>query len=255
VRIARDLRVATVFLTRLPLGLTGDPGPGALAAAVWCFPLVGLLVGGFSAIVLYGTAAAGFSPWLAATAALATSVLLTGGLHEDGLADLADGLGGGRTRERKLEIMRDSRIGTYGALALGLSLLMRAAALAQLPPSAAAAVLVVAHVGGRALIPLVMATTALARSDGQSAGAGRARLSGAVAALCLGGLVAAAVGLLPSTSLGFVWLSFLLSGAAFLLVRSLARRHLGGYTGDVLGGVEQCGELAVLLAAAATIAR
>ena len=112
-----------MLLTRLPMGwLTTSVGPGRLADAVWAFPVVGAVVGAIGGAVFWFCTRLGMPPGVAAVWTLVSMLLVTGALHEDGLADFADGLGGGRTRERKLAIMRDSRIGTFGGLALMLSL-------------------------------------------------------------------------------------------------------------------------------------
>ncbi len=253
-RLAGDLRLAGVFLTRLPLRLSVEPEAGALAKAGWCFPLVGLFVALVSALA-YGLAAwAGLSPWIAALLALAASLLVTGALHEDGLADMADGFGGGWTPEAKLEIMRDSRVGSYGAIALAMSLALRAAALAALADSHAAAVaLVSAHVGARALLPAFMLATPLVRREGQSAAAGRPSPPVAGVALLLGLGVLALAAWVGGTGFAFPLVAALLLALTFLAVRALARRQIGGYTGDVLGGLEQCGEIAVFLVAAALL--
>ncbi|MCJ9706777.1 adenosylcobinamide-GDP ribazoletransferase, partial [Bradyrhizobium sp. SHOUNA76] len=111
--IIADLRMAASFVTILPVASSKPAGDGAVARATWALPVAGLLVGLAGALVYKMASRFGLTPNLAALLALATTALITGALHEDGLADTADGLGGGRTRERKLEIMRDSRIGTY----------------------------------------------------------------------------------------------------------------------------------------------
>ena len=104
-----------MLLTRLPVGwLATSAEPARLADAVWAFPVVGAVVGAIGGAVFWVCARLGMPPAVAAVWTLASMLLVTGALHEDGLADTADGLGGGRTRERKLEIMRDSRIGTFG---------------------------------------------------------------------------------------------------------------------------------------------
>ncbi|MGY2934738.1 hypothetical protein ACVWZ6_004340 [Bradyrhizobium sp. GM6.1] len=112
--VIADLRMAASFVTILPVALSKPAADGAVARATWALPVAGLLVGLAGALVYKVASLLGLSPNLAALLALAATALVTGALHEDGLADTADGLGGGRTRERKLEIMRDSRIGTYG---------------------------------------------------------------------------------------------------------------------------------------------
>jgi adenosylcobinamide-GDP ribazoletransferase len=186
-------------------------------------------------------------PMLAATLAVAATAAVTGALHEDGLADTADGFGGGVTRERKLEIMRDSRIGTYGVCALILSFILRIAALASLgDPGLAAAVLVAAHAGGRAPIPAFMRFVPAARADGMSADAGRPPQASATVALLLG-FVALVVGL----GLGGGAIVAVLLGVAFVFMAWLCHRQIGGQTGDVLGALEQTGEIVVMLVAAA----
>jgi adenosylcobinamide-GDP ribazoletransferase len=173
-------------------------------------------------------------------------ICTTGALHEDGLADVADGFGGGRTREDKLRIMRDSRIGSYGALALVLALLARAGALVALAdPSDVLAALVAAGAVSRAALPAVMAISPQARADGLAAAAGRPHPLRAAAAA----LVAA---LLAILLLGQAAPAALLAGAGgALAVALLARRQIGGYTGDVLGAAQQLGEIGVLLGAVA----
>ncbi len=127
-----DFKVALQFLTRLPVRVP-EPWPeGALARSVPMFPLIGLLIGVAGALAFTIASWLGLPPALAAVLAVAVQVLSTGGLHEDGLADLADGFGGGRTREEKLEIMRDSHLGSFGAIALILALLARTGAIVAL---------------------------------------------------------------------------------------------------------------------------
>lgn len=149
---ARLFICAVQFLTRIPTPQLAGFQPEWIQQSARYYPLVGQMVGGVSALILYGAAQI-WSPWIAALLALGAGVLLTGGFHEDGLADTADGLGGGLTRERRLEIMKDSRLGSYGALALGLTLALRVAALAmlaQFSPLFAAVALMAAHGLGRA---------------------------------------------------------------------------------------------------------
>ncbi len=179
--------------------------------------------------------------------------LVTGALHEDGLADVADGFGGGATRERKLDIMRDSRIGTYGVCALILSFMLRVAALSQVsaipawwPPRWSRLTPRRAR-RFAAFMRLVPA----ARADGMSADAGRPPQTSALVAALLGliAVVMAASGLAPASSR-----SCLLC-AGFGFMAWLCNRQIGGQTGDVLGALEQIGEIAVLLVAAAAVKR
>ena len=151
----RDFRTAAAFLTRLPVGPSPLPGDasrsGYLSRSMTMFPLVGAGVGLAAALALLGAYGLGLHPLAAALIGIAVVVALTGALHEDGLADLCDGLGGGRTRDDRLRIMRDSRIGTFGALAIVFSIGLRATILADMPtPGTAAAALVAAGALSRA---------------------------------------------------------------------------------------------------------
>src|SRR5262249_47763659 len=128
--VVADLKGAVSFSTRLPLRPDAPMTGSDVARAVWALPVAGALVGLVGAVVYVIAYRLGAPPLAAAALTLAATVVATGGLHEDGLADVADGFGGGNTRERKLEIMDDSRIGTYGTCALVLSLLVRAGAIA-----------------------------------------------------------------------------------------------------------------------------
>jgi adenosylcobinamide-GDP ribazoletransferase len=175
--------------------------------------------------------------------AIAVGVLVTGAFHEDGLADTFDGLGGGTEPARRLEIMKDSRIGTFGALGLGLVLALKVAALAQLAPPLAALGLLCAHAGGRTAAVLAMAALA---PVGQSAKWSPDRLRP------IEPVLAVVLGAAPLVLLGAQAAPALALGLALAVLPALAaRRLIGGYTGDVLGAVEQMFELGVLLALAA----
>jgi len=246
---ALDLKIALIFFTRLPLRHRGQIGAAELARATWANPLVGLVVGGIAGLAFWLAWWLGLGPVLAALLALTAALAATGCFHEDGLADVADGFGGGWTRERKLEIMRDSRLGTYGTAALALVLLLRAAALASLAtPAAAVPALLAAHAGGRCTLPLFMALLPNARTEGLSAYAGRPPWTSVWASLLLG-LTALLLGL------GFWdgWLALLVLGMAALCVARLCLKQIGGYTGDVLGALEQVGEVVILLVAVARL--
>ena len=230
-----ELVLALGFFTRLPVGRALSPLP-RLSACAWALPLVGLVV------AAPGAAALALAPGaLAAILAVALSVWLTGGLHEDGLADLADGMGG-RDPARRLEIMRDSRIGSYGVLTLGLVTALRIAALAALP-FAAAAFLALAMLS-RAGVAVLMVLPP-ARHDGLGAAAGRppAPVLGAAAAIALAGAVLAL-----GTGPALLALAAVVTAQGY--VAWLALRRLGGQTGDVLGAAQQAGEAAGLAALA-----
>jgi len=236
--------LALAFLTRLPLRI-GVTAPGALARAAWAFPLAGLVVGTVGAIV-FALSDRLELPFLAtALLTVAATALLTGALHEDGLADTADGLGGA-DRAAALAIMRDSRIGTYGVLALIASVGLRVAALAALrEPHLAVGALLAAHTVSRGFLPAVMLWCDPAREDGLGAQAGRPTPAVAAAAAIIAVLVAVLT-LGITRGIGAVgW-----AAVAATCVALLARRRLGGYTGDVLGAVQQIGEIVMLLVAA-----
>jgi adenosylcobinamide-GDP ribazoletransferase len=238
-----DLLTAFTLLTRLPLARFAAAGAtGDLARCVWAFPVVGLIVGALGGLAYYLGHAAGLPPWVAACWSVTAMLMVTGALHEDGLADTADGLGGGATRDHKLEIMRDSRIGSYGALALTLSLLVRVGAVTALAtPGPVFAGLVAAGVLGRGGILLVLLTLRPAREDGLGVAMRSAGAAGIVLGLGLA-VVSAGICLPIRVALACVIVG---SGAA-LAMAMLARRQLGGYTGDVLGATEVLVECAVL---------
>ncbi|MDD1519035.1 MULTISPECIES: adenosylcobinamide-GDP ribazoletransferase [Bradyrhizobium] len=244
--IFADLRMATSFVTILPVASSKPAGDGAIARATWALPVAGLLVGLAGALTYKIAIRLGLTPSLAALLVLATTALITGALHEDGLADTADGLGGGRTRERKLEIMRDSRIGTYGVCALILSFGLRWSALATIAnPWTVMLALCAAHVAARAGVPAFMSLVPPARPDGLSAGAGAPPGRSVAIAFALGTL-ALALALGPGKALvGLILLSL-----AGLMLARLAIRQIGGQTGDILGAFEQTGEILILLVAA-----
>ena len=238
-----DIGCCVSFYTRLPIP---DPEERDFATAQWAAPVAGAVVGLVIGVTLWLSLATGLPATLAAAIALAAGALLTGALHEDGLADVADGFGGGQTRERKLEIMKDSRVGTYGVIALVLSLLMRWSALAALAASGTftmIAVVVGAHAASRAAIPMFMARVPAARPNGLSAGVGRVASQTALYAATIGFAL-----LLPG-GFAFALVSALLVIALSLGLERLARRQIGGQTGDVLGTLQQACEIAVLAAA------
>ncbi|MEO3415257.1 adenosylcobinamide-GDP ribazoletransferase [Roseovarius sp. CAU 1744] len=237
---AADIARAIGLLTRLPLTDT-DNSRGA--AAVWAYPLVGLIVGGLAAMT--GTIAhwLGLPPALSALLSLATLIVLTGAMHEDGLADTADGFWGGWTREARLEIMKDSHIGTYGVIALILATAARWSALwllFQAGPGVAGAGLIVSAALSRATMPTLMAYLPHARPSGLSHSVGAPPKPAAWVAWAIAALLAllltgvAAFGLV-------VWAALMA-----LVVARLARRKIGGQTGDILGACQQIAEIAVL---------
>lgn len=240
----RSARLAVSFLTRLPVPAPARVEPHELAAAGGWFGLVGALVGALGAAVLL-LADAALPHGTAVVLALAAVALITGGLHEDGLADTADALGAHTSRERRLEIMRDPRVGALGALALGLVTLLSFATLAALPARTAAASLVAAHTLAR-LAPLAHALVlAPARPDGLGA-AVRPRLAACVVAYAYSAALAVAVlGPVPALAAAAALL------AVIAVLALVFRRTLGGLTGDTQGAATKLAEVAVYVAVAA----
>ena len=233
------------FLTRLPLPRHAPPGDRAVGQSVWAFPLAGVVVGLIGALVYALAHRLGLPSWPSASLAVAATLGVTGCLHEDGLADTADGFGGGDTTERKLDIMRDSRIGTYGVCALALSLLLRTGALASLAePGMVAAALIAAHAAARATMPVVMFLVPPARRDGLSYAAGQPSAARVAVAAVLAVLI---LGLCLGPLLAVV--AVVLLAIVIALMAGLSERQIGGQTGDVLGAIEQISEIVILLVA------
>jgi adenosylcobinamide-GDP ribazoletransferase len=245
----QDIRIAISLCTRLPVGPAVPVAEGEVARASWAFPVAGLLVGLLGAVIYWLADRLHIPPQPASALALAATILFTGAMHEDGLADTADGFGGGKTRERKLEIMRDSRIGAFGACALGLSLLLRWSAIASLDGSqSVATALVVAHGAGRAAMPAFMRFVPPARADGLSSEAGKPPMQSVAIALALG-VIALVIGFgVSAMVIGDVAVAMIA-----LLLAQLSLRQIGGQTCDVLGALEQMAEAALLLIAAALL--
>lgn len=241
-----QFRCALAFLTRLPGGRHPD-SPSDLTRAVPWFPVVGGVVGALGAGMYVGALEL-VGPLPAAALAFALTALVTGGFHEDGLADSLDGLAGGWDREQRLEILEDSRHGTFGVLALVLVSIVKISALATLAGWAAAGALVAAHVGGRAGAVALMGVAPTAREVGLGADYTRSlRPIPTIAGSCIGVAVLVAV-FQAWTPVAIV---AVVGGVA--IVGFWAGRKIGGVTGDVLGAAEQVGECAVLLAASAVL--
>jgi adenosylcobinamide-GDP ribazoletransferase len=248
-----DLAASFGFLTRLPMpgGLPFVP----LSEAMRAFPLAGAVIGAVAGLVLAALAALGLPALAAAGLMLAALALLTGALHEDGLADTADGFGGGADRDAKLALMRDSHIGTYGVLALVLGLLIKAASLAAFangPWLSTVALLAASGALSRAVIVWLMASTPPARSDGVAHSAGQPSDFTARSALLTGGILAF---VMIMVTLGFVPALVVVGAGAVAAgaFRSLAMRQIGGHSGDICGAIQFVTEAAMIAAAAATL--
>ncbi|MFD1508290.1 adenosylcobinamide-GDP ribazoletransferase [Lacimonas salitolerans] len=236
-----DIAAAIGLLTRLPVRVS-DAAAARRAQAAWAYPLAGLVVACLGGAVGWAALALGVAPWLAAGLTLGTMIAATGALHEDGLADCADGFWGGWTRDRRLEIMKDSHIGTYGVLALVLGTGLRWGALTLLfEQGAVVAPLIAAAMLSRAAMPAVMRTLPHARATGLSHHVGRPQAGTVI----LGGLLAlvAAILLLGAAAPG----ALVMAACAAAAMGMVARARIGGQTGDVLGATQQVCEIAVLL--------
>lgn len=237
--------LAVQFLTRIPIPAQVEYTPSRFTASVRYYPLVGALVGAICALIYWLSHQVFPSP-LAIIIAVASGMLITGAFHEDGLADTFDGIGGGMSRDRALEIMRDSRLGTYGSMALIMAILIKLASLILLPDLWVIVSLTAAHSVSRLSSVLVIATSTYARSDGKAKPVAQGvSATGLTVALLTG--IAALVGValvLPLTAM--------LAGLTGLVVghmgmRLMYDRKLGGYTGDTLGAVQQASEIGFYL--------
>ena len=230
---------ALQFLTRLPVRLRRAPDMAAMV--VW-FPLAGAVIGAIAG----GIGAAAFewtSPLVAGALAVTASLLVTGAFHEDGLGDIADAFGGGYTVERRLEIMKDSRHGTYGVAAMCASIALRIVAVGSMPSTATVfASVVAAHALARGAAVALMAAVPLAGHSGLGADYGQAttRVRGAIAMVMATAIGVVAVGWWAGPAV-------LVALMAAALVGALARHKIGGISGDVLGAAEQVAECAVLV--------
>lgn len=246
--VVRDLRVAVGFLTRVPVGDVsgGDPGSVRLASAVPWFPVVGLGIGAIQGAVWFGLAQV-VSPLVAAAVAVAAMLLVTGAFHHDGLADIADAFGGGWTVEQRFEILKDSRLGTYGTAALAMALMLEVVTLASFADEAGFGAVLAAQVLGRVAALMVMLAAPVA-GDGLGASymrelSGLWVIAGSAAGIAIAALVSPVL---------VVW-PLLASAVAALAVVALAIRKIGGVTGDVLGAVTVLAGLASLVTTAAVI--
>ncbi len=234
-----DIPAAIGLLSRLPVNSDGDRG----AASAWAFPIVGLIVGVIAAAIGWTSLAIGLSASLTAGITLVSLVVMTGAMHEDGLADTVDGLWGGWDKERRLEIMKDSHIGAYGVIALVLSLLLRWVALTALAQAGLLTITLIAVATlSRAPMVVVMALMPNARDSGLSASVGRVDTKTAM--IAVGIAIIATMALLGWSGITTI-VAVTITGC---IVALIAQRKIGGQTGDILGASQQITEIAALLA-------
>jgi adenosylcobinamide-GDP ribazoletransferase len=252
---AADLAVCLRFFSRLPVPrLPWEPTLHALPdfrRMPRMAPVAGAVIGGLAALVLLLAGALGFGPWVSAALGVTALVILTGGLHEDGLADTADGFGGGKTVERRLDIMRDSRVGSFGAIAIALSLVLRIVVLGtlgeRLEAAAVAAALIVAGALSRTAALGPMAALQPARASGSSHAVGQPSWTTVATASTIAGAIGAGFSLASGLPLlGLLSACALAAAAAFGMTR-LSFRLIGGQTGDVIGATQQIAEIAALV--------
>lgn len=238
-----DITAAIGLLTRLPVKVDIAQASDRGAAAAWAYPLVGVVVAILTATTATIALGIGVSAPISAALALTVQVIVTGAMHEDGLSDAADGLWGGWTKERRLEIMKDSRIGAYGVIALVLSLLIRWLALSAIIAHSGFFWLLIAVAAlSRANMVFLMATLPNARDAGLSKSVGRPDMSTVI----IGGFSALLILLICAAR--HAPLLLLLTALAALACTAIARRKINGQTGDILGATQQVTEITLLVA-------
>lgn len=240
-----QVKLAMMLLTRIPMGNLADPVPST-ASSGWAWPLAGLAISLPACLLYFSLYQTSFGAQVSALGLVAAQALLTGAMHEDGLADMADGFGGGTTKERKLEIMRDSRIGSYGVLALIFALALQVSLITEIAaPHVVIPAAISIAMASRGLLPLWLRLMPPARADGL----GRTASGIPLISVC----ISAGIGLCGLFLLGplaaiLVFAAMLLTG---VLVYLLAMKQIGGQTGDVIGAIQKLSELsgwAMLLA-------
>jgi adenosylcobinamide-GDP ribazoletransferase len=232
-----QFKLAMMLLTRIPVGNLADPVPST-ASSGWAWPLAGLAISLPGCLVYFSLYYAGFGAQVSALGLVAAQALLTGAMHEDGLADMTDGFGGGTTKERKLEIMRDSHIGSYGVLALIFAVALQISLVAEI---AAPHIVVPAAIGiamaSRGLLPFWLRQMPPARADGL----GRSASNIPFISVCITALIGlCGLFILGPLAAVLVIAAMLLTGA---LVYLLAMKQIGGQTGDVIGAIQKLSEL------------
>ncbi len=231
--------IAVAFFTRIPVPASVEFSQVSLNRASRYFPAVGWLIGALCATALWLLMLV-FPQDVAVLISIAISLLLTGCFHEDGLADTCDGLGGGWTREQKLSIMKDSRIGTYGAAALWVSLTLKFVVLSQLINPVLA--LLVAHPLSR-IIPTVFIAAMSYVSDADTSKAKPLAESGSGADTAIAIITGLTALIFINNPFIILLVLLVLAGVAYVFLK----RQIGGFTGDALGAVQQVGELAIYL--------
>ena len=233
----QEAQLALMFLTRLPAGNLGLNIP-KLAYAVWFFPITGIPIGLFVGLTYIGTSYLGVLPILASILALSIGLFITGALHEDGLADCADGFGGGRSKQTKLEIMRDSRIGSFGVLALIFLMSTRIVSLSNLPAHQEILLAIITlAMTSRLVMVFYLTLLSPARDEGLGKDAGKPTITS---------LLVATVICIPAISLCGLYMIYCLTLMAIIagLFGWLVKSQIGGQTGDICGAAQLISETA-----------
>jgi adenosylcobinamide-GDP ribazoletransferase len=246
--LVSDVTAALGLLSRLPVEVNHQAAQARSAASAWAYPIVGLILGALAVFAGLIAQLLGMPDLGIAAIILTTLIMLTGAMHEDGLADTADGFWGGYTQERRLEIMKDSHLGTYGTLALMISVLLRFGLIFMLVSQGSAWVLLAICALSRAPMVLIMSRMPAARRDGLSQQVGRPRIETAL----LAALIALCIGFVLMG--GALVHGVLLAGLAVAGLAYCALNKIGGQTGDILGASQQLTEIAFLAAAVSAIA-
>lgn len=253
--IVSDILNSMSFLSRLPIGPLADRLGVELKTdfdtQAWTFPITGFLIALPAAIALLVSSAIGLNPFIGVGIAMAILTLSTGGLHEDGLADVADGLGGGKTNQAKLEIMRDSTIGSYGALALMFSILLQWAGLVSIAQNSSAltialAICLISGASRAAMLWPWVKSEPARDGDSLSKSMGRPTSDQLKISSLIGGGFIILLGIFMLAPINTV-IAILLAGVAIIEFTKLCERQLGGHTGDTLGATQQiCATLLIV---------
>ena len=240
-RFLKDFYSSVVFLTRFPAPPWVEAAKRPLATSMWAFPIVGVLIAAVGSATYVCCDLLGLPVFIAALFTVVTIIIATGGLHEDGLSDLADGVWGGADPRQRLSIMSDSRIGAHGTIALITSVGSRTAAIAAISdPMLVLGALVATCAVSRGMMPIIMMVSRPAKEDGLGASAGTPAKSTCAVSL----LLAFTITMLSAPG---GWLICMIAAAmGTLLVSWLAQRALGGYTGDTIGASQQLAEMFAL---------
>jgi len=245
--------IALQFFTRMPIPRWVGFEPAWLHQSSRYFPLVGGVVAAIAAAVYAATALVLPSP-VAAVLSTAASIYMTGAFHEDGFADTCDGFGGGLTPERVLEIMKDSRVGAYGAIGIACMLGLKCTTLAMLPPASAIAALFIAHPLSRLAATSLIWRMDYARAEGKAKPMAQQMHGREFAIAAFTALQPAALlTLIGAVSLAVTGASLLAAALATIWLARLFQRRIGGYTGDCLGAVQQLAEVAIYLTVLASL--